>query len=211
MPTSMQHWNGNQVCAIDIETTGLDPHWHEIIQLAIIPLDSEFKPRKDILPFDIFIKPLYPERIDPESFKVHKKTLIQVQQFGFDPETAKDLLEEWINKLGLPLNASGFNRCKIIPLGHNYLAFEYGFIRRWLSIDQYEEWFHFHPRDTMIAALYLNDHAAFHAEKVPYPKVSLSYLCNLLNVELLTAHDALSDAVATAEIYRKLCQIGLIA
>ena len=56
----MKHWNGHQLCAIDTETTGLEAGYHEIVEIAIIPLDSEIKPRTDVLPFNIFIKPDFP-------------------------------------------------------------------------------------------------------------------------------------------------------
>ena len=75
MANSMQHWNGNQVCAIDTETTGLDPLYDEILQLAIIPLDSNFEVRKDVMPLEIFMKPEYPERIKPEAMQVNRLDL----------------------------------------------------------------------------------------------------------------------------------------
>ena len=53
MGNSMQHWNGNQLCVVDVETTGLDLFWHEIIQLCILPLDSDINPRTDVSPFYI--------------------------------------------------------------------------------------------------------------------------------------------------------------
>ena len=66
MGTSMIHWNGHQLCAIDTETTGLDPNYNEIIQICILPLDSNIKPRKDVFPFYIEIVPDHPERASPE-------------------------------------------------------------------------------------------------------------------------------------------------
>ena len=68
----MEHWNGNQICAMDTETTGLDPFWHEIVQIAILPLDSNMEPRQDVLPFYINMIPQCPERVDREAVKVNK-------------------------------------------------------------------------------------------------------------------------------------------
>ena len=53
---SMETWNGNQMAVIDVETTGLRPYFNEIVQICILPLDSNCDPRKDILPFYINIK-----------------------------------------------------------------------------------------------------------------------------------------------------------
>ena len=40
----------NVICAVDIETTGLDPFWDEILQLAIVPLDLR---NSQVLPDDV--------------------------------------------------------------------------------------------------------------------------------------------------------------
>ena len=49
------------IAAIDIETTGLDPLYHDIIEIAILPLDGEFEPRADILPFVARIRARRPQ------------------------------------------------------------------------------------------------------------------------------------------------------
>jgi len=203
----MQHWNGHQLCVIDTETTGLDPHWHEIIQICILPLDSDLLPRKDVLPFYVEMKPYHPERIDKKALECNKLDLATICSRGHDAEKVKDLLDDWITKLKLPVTAHGTPK-KIVPLGQNY-AFDRGFIQQWLGVDLYDLWFHYHFKDTMIAAGFLNDQAAFHAEKVPYSKISLTYLCSTLKIENLRAHDALNDCQATAEVYRRMCLSGL--
>jgi DNA polymerase III epsilon subunit-like protein len=209
MATSMIHWNGNQVCAIDTETTGLDDMFHEIIEIAIIPLDSNFKPRQDVMPFQLDLAPDFPTRYDKEAIKIHGKNLAEIILRGIDHEKAKDLLTDWVKKLSLPVTKYGRLK-QIIPLGHNY-AFDRGFINHWLGESLYGEIFHYHYRDSMLAAQFLNDHAAMHAEKVPYPKVSLSYLANLLNVRHDQQHTALQDAQVCAECYRLMLQQGILA
>ena len=166
---SMQHWNGNQMCAIDVETTGRDASYHEIVEICILPLDVNLQPRKDVLPFNIFLYPEYPERIDKSATSCHGKHLAHIMSHGFDRFSAIGMLETWIDKLGLPFTKSKAKsqRCKIIPLAHNYV-FDIAFIKRWLGNEQYNDWFFGHFRDTMQIALYLNDHAAQHAEKVTY-------------------------------------------
>jgi DNA polymerase III epsilon subunit-like protein len=208
MAKSMQHWNGYQLCAIDTETTGLEPGWNEIVQLAIVPLDSQIKPRKDVLPLNMFIKPEHPERAYKEAMKVNKMTLAELAIKGFDSDKARDLLTEWVDKLDLPYTKHG-NRKKIIPLGQNY-GFDRGFISHWLGLDEYERMFHYHYRDTMIASHYLNDRSAFHAEPVPFPKSNLSYLAKTLSIDHSGAHDALADCLMSAEVYRQMISRGLL-
>ena len=203
----MVHHNGNQICAIDCETGGLDPYWDEILQLAILPLDSNIEPRQDVVPLCIFIQPQHPERISSEALKVNKLSLEHIMSRGFDVETARDLLEEWIKKLGLPVTKYGRPK-KIIPLGQNYMGFDKGFIQRWLGVEQYNDWFDYHSVDTMVTANYLNDRAAFHAEKPPFSKINLNYLASTLDIPHERAHDALQDALTCSKVYKKMLMMG---
>lgn len=205
---SMQHWNGDQVCVIDTETTGLMASFHEMIQIAILPLDADLMPRKDVIPFYIEIRPDHPERASKKAMEINKLTFAKIAQRGFDREKAKDMLREWIEKLGLPVTTYGTPK-RIIPLGQNY-GFDKGFLMHWLGIDMYDEFFHYHYRDTMIAAGYLNDRAAMHGNPVPFSKINLQYLCSTLKIPRERSHDALEDCVATAQVYRRMLQEGLL-
>ena len=205
-----QHLNGNQLCSIDIETTGLIPGYHEIWQIAMIPLDSSLNPRQDVIPFYIEMKPNFPEHIDQAALRLNREPFLRACQTGIDPDKAKDLFEEWTNRLDLPYDKYGNGRRKkIIPLGHNYANFDQFFIRLWLE-ELYEEHFFGQIRDTMIVAGYLNDYAAMHTEPCPFPKYSLRWLTTHLQVVLDDHHDALQDARATAEVYKKLLLRGLL-
>jgi DNA polymerase III epsilon subunit-like protein len=205
---SMQHWNEHQLCAMDVETTGADPHYHEICQIAILPLDSNIQPRKDVMPFYIDIIPEHPNRIDPAAVTVTKLTMKKILERGHDKFAAQDLLEQWSESLGLRYTRGGIRK-RIMPLGHNY-AFDKQFIQRWLGSEAYSDLFDGRYRDTMTSALFINDSAACHAESVPYSKANLTWLANHHKIPIDGAHDALQDCIATAEVYRKLCYRALI-
>lgn len=208
MSNSMVHWNGNQLCAIDCETTGLDPSIHELIQICILPLDSDIKPRQDVIPFYMELKPENPECMSIGAFKTHGIDIHKICTEGMDRMKAVDLLEEWIKKLDLPTSRGGYPK-KVMPLGQNY-SFDKSFMLNWLGFSTYEDMFFYHYRDTMISALFLNDHAAVHGEDVPFKKVSLSWLAKQTNTPLERAHDALQDCLATAGVYRNLIHRGLV-
>lgn len=212
-PTSMQHLNGNIMCAIDVETTGLIMGFHEIWELAIIPLDRDLDPLKlnssgkNLLPFNILIKPEHPDRCDPDVFRQHRKRIVEASSTGFTQEQAANLLEEWVKRLELPLTNYGKSK-KIIPLGHNY-NFDRGMIISWLGEDIYDEMFSYLYRDTLQTALFMDDREGMHAEKSLYGKYSLTWLASKHFIKIERAHRALDDAHATSRLYKKMTQSGL--
>lgn len=205
IPLSARHWNGDQVCAIDTETTGLIPGYHEIVQVAIVPLDASFRRRKDIAPLNLLIKPLYPERAIGVPWS--DEFLDTVNRYGLEGAAAVEKFEQWYDSLKLPYKKYGSIQNKVIPLGHNY-SFDKGFLQAWLGPENYDHYFHYHFRDSMISGLMRNDEAARKCEPVPFTRVGLGPMCRKLNVSNPDAHNALSDAVACAEVYRKLLLMG---
>ncbi len=196
---SMVHCNGNLLCSIDVETTGFDCKENDIWQIAIIPLDSQIKPLKSILPF--FIPKIQPERPKNVTRKALRKcdvTLPELMLEGLDRWVVVDLFENWFQKLELPENS------RIMPLGQNYV-FDRAFLIEWLGGPlNYDRFFHYHIRDTMTTALFLNDRYDAHSEKVPFPKIDLTYLANITGAHNEKPHNAMYDAFVTAEIYRRM-------
>ena len=205
---TMEHLNGCLFVAIDTETTGLEEGFHEICQIALLPLNAQLLPLDDILPLKMTIRPDYPERCEPDALKVNRLKLPDLMIHGIDSEKAKDVLTDWIDRL--PLGHTNYgNRKRIIPIGHNY-QFDARFMRAWLGDDMYDDLFDVRYRDTLIAAQYLNDYAASRCESVPFPKTTLGYMCSLLKIPYDThvAHDSLVDCDLTVKIYRAILQRG---
>ena len=200
----MIHLNGNCLCAIDVETTGSNPRKHDILQIAVLPLDSQIKPRKDIVPYYLnFIPNKDAADIDWEACAVSQINLAHLTLNGVDQYRAADLFEEWVTRLKLPPGK------RISPLAQNWL-FDRSFIVEWLGAKMFEYLIDGRYRDTMAVANYCNDKADFMGEAFPYQKVNLPYLCNTLHVDRIgKAHDALSDCYATAEVYRRMLK-GLL-
>lgn len=196
IPDSLINMGGDLLCAVDTETTGLIPGYHEIIQVAVVPLNSEFQQHPDIKEFYINIAPDYPER-ESGAKGVHGITMEELVNTGVSQIDAADMFDEWYTKLDLP-----FGR-RIIPLAHNW-AFERGFLLHWLGLQTFTDIWSGHPRDTMIFAAHLNDLADWHGHPIPFERLKLSYLCEKFGVKLLNAHDALADCLATAALYRNM-------
>lgn len=207
--TSAVHLNGNLLVAIDVETTGLDPALHDIIQIACIPLDYKCEPVKGVLPFYTMMQPR-PDRlanIDPQAKYAHKIDWAKMMREACSCWTAADRFVEWVDDLKHRHHILPEDK-KLVPLASNW-PFDRSFIIDWLGLPSYNICFFGHYRDLMAACLFLNDWAHWHTEPIPFTRLGLGDICRFLNVENHMAHDALHDSYATAECYRKLLYTGM--
>lgn len=193
----MLHLNGNILCSVDTETTGLDSSMHEIIEIAIIPLDHNIKPHPKYIPFNLKLRPDKPENVDPQAMSCNKVELNELMLSGVPQSTAADMLDKWF---------AGMNLCgrKLVPLGHNYSTFDQRFIEEWIGKANYAHIFDFHNRDTFQTALFLDDRTWFVNEKPPFPKTNLTYVASQLGIKNPAPHTALGDAWTCAECYRRM-------
>ncbi len=196
MIKSLQHLNGNVLCAVDTETTGLKPGYHEIHQVAILPLDHGITPCKTVRPFCLDIKINFPERIDTKAIKTSKLDFAQRQLRAIEAFTAADLLDEWFDRLGLAIYK------RICPLAHNW-PFDREHLTHWLGNSSFEHIFSPLYRDTLPITIMDSDRCGFRGEKVCFVQHNLAYLCGKLSIKNQKAHDALQDCIATAELYRR--------
>ncbi len=201
---SLVHLNGNLMAAIDFETTGLEPGYHEIIQIGIVPLNSDFRPNTELRPFYHNLAPKHPERSQAGAGQVHGLNLEDLILHSPSAERVADLLVDWWHGLDLPEGKT------LVPLGFNW-EFESGHGRHWLGYDLFNQLFHGHARDGMRLAISLNDRAAFAGETIPFSRVGLKGLCKYFGVINENPHDALSDAFAEAAVYRALLHHGLFS
>lgn len=197
MAKGSRHLNGNLLCAVDVETTGFIAGFHDLWQVAVLPLDSTVKPARDIMPFYMNLRVKRPENIEKKAIKLNNINFYELQQRAIDPWEAADQFDEWFQALELPIYK------KIMPLGSNY-TFDKSFLIDWLGQESYNQFFHYHYRDTQISALYDNDNASFKANKIFYHHVGLQALCGKFGIKNQKKHDALQDAVCSAECYRRM-------
>jgi DNA polymerase III epsilon subunit-like protein len=184
------------IASMDCETTGLDPSYNEIIQFAGVILKDNLEIDKQIMPFRVYVKPQYPERIHPKAMEVNGLKLDELMSKGIDKKVFVDLFVEWAKKFPP----------KIYPLGQNW-PFDKEFLRHTIGFDVFNELIDYHYRDTCVAAEYINDREYFQNGKIRFKKTRLGELCKELNVPLPKPHDALSDCLACAEVYRKMVQM----
>jgi len=199
---SLPNTHGNLVCAIDIETTGSDVEKHEIIQVAIVPLDIDFTPLKSLRPFVSYVRPERPEDADPEATCVHG---IEIPTLCHAPsgERVIDRITEWVNDLEL-----AYDR-RLIMLAHN-ASFEHRFLVRFLGNDLYYNIFNANTRDSQVLALGINDLAVARGRKPPFERCSMGWLGKHFGIVNAHHHDAYHDAVACAALYRELLKTDVV-
>jgi DNA polymerase III epsilon subunit-like protein len=193
---SLLNMNGNVLCALDFETTGVLAGYNEIIQIACVPLDQHFEPHKTMRFHYINMKPEHPERASKEAEKKHGITMESLEGCPTQ-ERGIEIFEDWYRNLNLPFGK------RLIPLAHNF-AFERGFMINWLGLDAYDAMWHIHPRDTFTLATAINDLYVWHGRVHPFHSVGLPSLCKRFDIQLDNAHDALADSLACAKLYAEL-------
>lgn len=193
---SLASMNGNVLCAIDVETTGTLAGYHEIVQIACVPLDQHFEPHPKLRFHYLNMLPDYPLRMSPEAERKHG---ISIESLEGCPTQSRgvEIFEEWWKGLDLPFGK------KLVPLAQNW-GFERGFLINFLGMDGFNDFWQFHPRDTMVLAAMVNDLYAWHGRKSPFTRVGLGPLCNRFDIKLDNAHDALADCLATAKLYAEM-------
>lgn len=199
--SAFPHLNGNLLAAIDFETTGALPGYHEPVQIAVLPLDSDCRPLKGVTPFYSLMRPEHPERMDPIAMGIHHLSPEELAEAPH-PDRVADYLIEWFDRLDMPIERN------LVPLAANW-PFECGFLLAWLGEPLMRRLFNPLYRDVMVLALAINDRSFFMAEKTPFNRVGLASLCEHFGVVNQKPHDALSDCLAEAEVYRHLVKMGL--
>jgi DNA polymerase III epsilon subunit-like protein len=191
---SLQSLNGNPLAAIDVETTGRIGGYHEVIQIAIVPMSLDLE-IADLEPFYQNIAPEYPERVEPGSTRVHNLNVDDLMVNAPSKEKVLQYLVEWFDRLPL-----GHGR-RLTPLAHNW-AFEKSFLTPWLGPELMNSLFSPLIRDTMQTAVFFNDRSAMLGRERPFQSISLSALCKNFGIKLENAHDALADCQATAKLFK---------
>jgi len=188
-----------RTCAIDFETGGLDPHFHEPIGVAIIPLKDDFTPDPSCKPFirDIGVDHL--DRLSPMALKVNGKTEAEVATF---PPRKTVLAEffEWSAANG-----------KFAPLAQNW-AFDRGFLQAfidptYIKQDILSKYVDYRARDLARVVMFAIDKAKMHGQPPPFKGTSLGKIAETLGIENPAPHTGEGDAITAALCYAKLLSL----
>lgn len=196
------HWNDNIVCSIDVETTGLDPEFHELIEIAIVPLTQWYDVNNNFPIFTMTVAPRKPvSQISPEAMNINQLDLAKIINGSVPSASAVDLFIHWFE--GLKLKEGK----QIEPLGCNW-PFDREFIIDWMGRAHFNHYFSRYFRDVQPVAKFMADRDGIGDNRIFFPKIGLKSLCSTLGVENPQPHRALGDAVATARCYAKMLRIA---
>ena len=180
---------------IDIETTGLDSHLHDVIELSIHRLGREGEDAQKTW----CLKPLTPDTIDPVSLRInghkHEDLLHQTKEGREryqDPSQIIIDVENWLSEDGMPAE-------KRFLIGQN-VAFDRERLEQlWVKL-QSRDSFPFGRRymDTMVVELFL-DYCKGQFESA----YNLGTLIKKYGVTNSKAHTAAADVKATKEVFEK--------
>jgi DNA polymerase-3 subunit epsilon len=171
-------------CVIDIETTGLKPGVHEIIELALILHDENFIPKDS---FICKIRPIHFELIDPKALEINRLDITTLKNES-TPSQIRNALYQWHEEI--------VNGKKLLPLGHNY-SFDKSFLNLFLG-DYYNNIFDHHCRDTFILAQALKDRGILKTNNIKLTDLGKYFK---LPEQI---HRAEQDARLCLSIYKKL-------
>lgn len=196
----MQHLNENLLCSVKCELTGPDPERHELIEVAVLPLDHMLKIHSAFPPFNMRMRPETVETINYDKCRLSRSDIADTILRGFDRYKVADLFVAWYQGLEQK------ERKRIIPLAHGWPR-ERALLINWLGYDVFADIFSEDYRDTLIASHYVNDKNCVKAEPCVFNKQNLSWLAKKLNVEQIQIGSAMSDCVTIAEVYKRILQV----
>lgn len=176
---------------IDCETTGLDPQWNELYELCIGSAGFGYSVFK--------FRPSGVANIDLKALEINGMTVEELMDLP-ERKPAIQIFKDWLYEYRTDFG-------KITPIGHNY-HFDCNFITQLIGSILYNTHFHYHYKDTMIAAQFLDDSRIYKynltTEDKYFKSYSLSCLCEKLETVNRPTHGALNDVKATEELYYKL-------
>lgn len=165
---------------IDLETTGLVPQQHELIEIAYVIVEQ---PNLDIIKEHVMqIRPLHLDTADQEALRI----------IHFDKR-------DWSKAISRREALSQFTNDVrgSIMVGQN-ITVDWSFLRQALSDEKMDDPMHYHRLDVMSMAYGLLPH------EESIRKFSLKELTDYFDITVVNMHSALEDTKATLEVYKKL-------
>ncbi len=185
---SMVHWQRHSCAVIRM---GVDKHG-VAYRLSVLPVDSKYDPRTDVLPFDVFFDlGAKPRRaMEQESMKT---------AIGYS--AALNLFDKWFDEC--KLGVSKFERKNLfIPIFES--VEQMNLARNFWSHGIYDEFFTPLPRITELAIATHNDACGMQAKYIEFGKNTTSQCASRLGLNWEKDNTGLIRCVILAQTYKAL-------
>jgi DNA polymerase III epsilon subunit-like protein len=172
----------HRLAFFDLETTGLDPARHEIIEMGLVLTDANHKVLDE---WEVKVKPLHLERAEPEALRINRYNPAD-WLFALDLKPALEVLMEKAADATL--------------ITHN-ITFDWSFLQAGLATAGVKNRLHFHRLDLMSIA---------YAKLYKEPRVerfSLAALADFFKITNERAHTALADTQTAYQLFLRLMQL----
>lgn len=190
----MKHLNDNLLCVIAAQTSGPNAELDDIVQFCCVPVDYNLEVADSP---SVFIVNLQMRRGGIDEKFVRSSKILDIVSTGIDPYTALDVFVNWFE------SAKKNDTRKIQPIAYNW-AFISRFLIDWMGIETFNYIFDYRYRDLIPMALYCNDRSSLKLENsYPYPKQTLTYICNVSDVTYTVHNDILQQAQSILKCYKK--------
>lgn len=181
---------------IDVETTGLDPKTHGLVQVAgIIDIDGEV-----VEEFDFSMKPIDGKLFETRALEVNNLTMDVINKYEPSEKNFlmfRQLLKKYVDKYN--------SKDKFTFIGYN-VTFDVGFIRQWFldhGDNYFGSLFFRYPIDVGSHAM-----EALLDKRHELKNDKLGTVMQHFNVEPQgDLHDARTDIIATREVYYKALRL----
>lgn len=177
----------NYYCILDLETGGREAKKHAIAQIGFVIVDQDFNLKEE---YCEYIKPYGDFEYEQEALDYNSISMEEINNGKSSKEVLKDLIK-------LAKKYSGkFDRDYIEMVNHNQ-SFDKDFMQTFFSHhnEKFEDYFNAFVHDTLFLT------------RLAFPKeisYKLQNCLKLFDIELIDAHDALSDAKYTLKLFKNL-------
>lgn len=180
----------NKLAFIDLETTGLDPEKHEIIEIGCILvepiyIDGKLSDLKKLEEIEIKVRPTNISTADPEALRINRYSEID-WLFAVDLPKAIELLAQKTDGA--------------VMVAHN-ISFDWSFLSKAFSQTGVVNKMSYHRLDLLSIAF-----AKLHRDD-RLQKYNLWSLAEYFGINNEKAHTALADVQTTLEIYKRLMSL----
>ncbi|MEX0918853.1 MAG: 3'-5' exonuclease [Candidatus Paceibacterota bacterium] len=175
---------------IDVETTGLDPLRHEIIELGCVVVEQKDRPGRGP---ELIIKDELEYKIKPQNIEVADPQALRINGYNEG---------DWLFAADLPQVMTDFaDKVRSATFVAHNVAFDWPFIEQAFRKAEIANPMHYAKLDTVSIAFA----RLYHRPEVQ--KFSLRALCEHFDIKNEKAHTALADAKATLAVYQKLFEL----